>query len=59
MIVSSNDEEQFLKIGLKFERFSEQTLEEGYRVVLHNTETHEEEAFQVYEGNFRKEFKLT
>ena len=42
MIVSSNDEEQFLKIDLKFEKFSEQKVEEGYRVVLHNTEDHQE-----------------
>jgi hypothetical protein len=27
MIVSSNDEEQFLKIDLKFERFADQTLQ--------------------------------
>jgi len=47
-----------LKIDLKFERFDQQSIQEGYRVVLHNTETHEEEAFQVYEGTFRREFKL-
>ena len=54
MIVSSVDSEQFLKIDLKSGRFSDQTLQEGYRIVLHNTETHKEEAFQVYEGTFRK-----
>jgi hypothetical protein len=59
MIVSSNDQQQFLKIDLRFERFPQQTIQEGYRLVLHNTETHEEEAFQVYEGTFRREFKLT
>lgn len=58
MIVSSNDHEQFLKIDLKFEAFPDQTPQEGYRIVLHNTETHEEEAFQVFEGAFRREFKL-
>ncbi len=54
MIVSSNNQEQFLKVDLKFERFAEQTVQEGYRVVLHNTETHSEEAFQISEGIFRK-----
>lgn len=54
MIVSSNNQEQFLKVDLKFERFAEQTVQEGYRVVLHNTETHAEEAFQISEGIFRK-----
>ena len=48
MIVSSNNQEQMLKVDLKFERFDTQTIQEGYRVVLHNTETHQEEAFQVY-----------
>ena len=40
MIVSSVDSEQFLKIDLKFVRFEDQSLQEGYRIVLHNTETH-------------------
>lgn len=54
MIVSSNNQDHFLNLDLKFERFPEQALEEGYRVVLHNTETHQEEAYQVYEGIFRR-----
>ena len=37
MIVSSNNNEHLLKTDLKFQRFSNQALEEGYRVVLHNT----------------------
>jgi predicted deacetylase len=59
MIVSSNNHEQFLKADLRFQRFSDQALEEGYRIVLHNTETHEEQAYQISEGSFRKEFQLT
>jgi predicted deacetylase len=59
MIVSSNNAEQLLKVDLRFQRFSDQALEEGYRVVLHDTETHEEQAYQVSEGTFRKEFQLT
>lgn len=27
--------------------------------MLHNTETHEEQAYQISEGIFRKEFQLT
>ena len=37
MIVSSNSNEHLLKVDLKFQRFSNQAIEEGYRVVLHNT----------------------
>lgn len=40
MIVSSSSQEEFLKIDLRFERFDQQSLQEGYRIVLHNTETH-------------------
>ncbi len=40
MIVSSNNEEQLLKVDLKFKKFVNQAPEEGYRIVLHNTETH-------------------
>lgn len=40
MIVSSNNDEQLLKVDVKFQRFANQAIEEGYRVVLHNTETH-------------------
>ena len=58
MIVSSNNHEQFLKADLSFQRFAEQAPEEGYRIVLHNTETHEEQAYQISEGSFRKEFQL-
>ena len=47
MIVSSNSNEHLLKVDLKFQRFSNQAIEEGYRVVLHNTETHEEQAYQI------------
>lgn len=59
MIVTSNNAEHFLKVDLKFDGFEAQTKEEGYRVVLLNTETFEEQAFQVYQGTFRKEFQLT
>ncbi len=59
MIVSSNNHEHFLKADLTFRRFADQTIEEGYRIVLHNTETHEEQAYQISEGSFRKEFQLT
>ena len=47
MIVSSNSNEHLLKVDLKFQRFSNQAIEEGYRVVLHNTETHAEQAYQI------------
>jgi predicted deacetylase len=47
MIVSSNNNEQLLKTDLRFTRFADQALEEGYRIVLHNTETHEEQAYQI------------
>lgn len=59
MIVSTNNNEHYLKADLTFRRFADQTIEEGYRVVLHNTETHDEQAYQISEGTFRKEFQLT
>jgi predicted deacetylase len=37
MIVSTHDSEQLLKVDLKFQKFADQLLEEGYRIVLHNT----------------------
>jgi hypothetical protein len=37
MIVSSNDKIQLLKVDLKFSQFEGQAIEEGYRVVLHDT----------------------
>ena len=59
MIVSSADETQLLKVDLKFAKFEGQAITEGYRVVLHDTETHAEQVFQVQHGTFRKEFPLT
>lgn len=59
MIVSTNNNEHYLKADLTFRRFADQTIEEGFRVVLHNTETHDEQAYQISDGIFRKEFQLT
>lgn len=41
MIVFSSQEDEYLKIDLKFERFPMQAKEEGYRILLINTETNE------------------
>jgi hypothetical protein len=59
MVVFSSSEEDYLKVDMKFSKFHEQTNTEGYRILLVNTETREEEAFQIAEGTFRREFKLT
>ena len=42
MVLFTTTDEHLLKVDLDFRKFEGQTIEEGYRVVLHNTETHEE-----------------
>lgn len=59
MVVYSRDTEDYLKIDVKFEKFTGQTDQEYYLVNLHNTETHHIESFNVTEGLFRREIQLT
>ena len=37
MVLSTTTDEHLMKIDLEFRKFEGQALEEGYRVVLHNT----------------------
>ena len=54
MVLSTTTDEHLMKIDLEFRKFEGQAVEEGYRVVLHNTETHQEQAYQVVSGPFRR-----
>ena len=59
MMVFSADTEDYLKIDLKFDKFTGQTETEYYRVLLIDTETNSEQEFNVTDGLFRREIQLT
>lgn len=59
MMVYSSNSEDYLKIDLKFDKFNGQTETEYYRVLLIDTETNSEQAFNVTDGLFRREIQLT